>query len=114
MHVLRCALAKAAFKVVPDGLEVHLRVTPNASRNVIDGIVVDAQGSGALKLAVTAVPEKGKANAAVINLLSRSWRLRKSDCQVIRGQTEHRKTVFIRGDGEALRATLQQMIDQKT
>jgi len=107
-------LARAAFKVVPDGLEVHLRVTPNASRNFIDGIVVDAQGRGALKLAVAAVPENGKANTAVINLLSKSWRLRKSDCQVIRGRTGRNKTVFIRGDGEALRATLQQMIDQKT
>lgn len=107
-------MGRTVFKVVPNGLEVHLRVTPNASRNSIDGVVVDAQGSDALKLAVTAVPEKGKANTAVINLLSKSWRLRKSDCQVIRGQTEHRKTVFIRGDGEALRAILQQMIDQKT
>jgi len=107
-------LAKTAFKVVPDGLEVQLRVTPNASRNSIGGIVADAQGSGALKLAVTAVPENGKANAAVIKLLAKSWRLRKTDCQVIRGQTDRNKTIFIRGDGEALRTTLQQMIDQKT
>ncbi len=102
------------FCIVPDGLEVQLRVTPNASRDSIGEIVADAQGNGALKLAVTAVPEKGKANAAVIKLLAKSWRLRKTDCQVIRGQTERNKTLLIRGNGKNLKATLQQIIDPTT
>jgi len=111
LHVLQSVLADTPFKVVPDGLEVQLRVTPNASRNAIGEIVVNGQGSGAVKLSVTAVPEKGKANAAVIKLLAKSWRLRKTDCQVIRGMTERNKTLLIRGDSKDLKAALQQIID---
>jgi hypothetical protein len=111
---LQFALAKTPFKVVPEGLEVQIRVIPNASRDSIGDVVADAQGNGALKLAVTAVPEKGKANTAVIKLLAKSWRLRKTDCQVIRGQTERYKTLFILGDGKNLKATLQQIIDHST
>ena len=114
MRVLQFALAETPFKVVPEGLEVQLRVTPDASRDSIGDVVADAQGNGALKLAVTAVPEKGKANTAVIKLLAKSWRLRKTDCQVIRGQTERYKTLFILGDGKNLKATLQQIIDHST
>ena len=108
------ALAETAFKVVPDGLEVQLRVTPNASRDSIGDVVADAQGKGALKLAVTAVPEKGKANAAVIKLLARAWRLRKTDCQIIRGQSERNKTLFIHGNGKDLKAAVRQIIDPTT
>jgi uncharacterized protein (TIGR00251 family) len=111
---LQFALAETPFKVVPEGLEVQICVIPNASRDSIGDVVADAQGNGALKLAVTAVPEKGKANTAVIKLLAKSWRLRKTDCQVIRGQTERYKTLFILGDGKNLKATLQQIIDHST
>lgn len=111
---MRSVLAETPFKVAPEGLEVQLRVTPNASRESIGDVVVDAQGTGALKLAVTAVPEKGKANTAVIKLLAKSWHLRKTDCQVIRGQTERNKTLFIRGDGKSLEAAIRQIIDHTT
>lgn len=114
MRVLQFALAETPFEVVPEGLEVQICVIPNASRVSIGDVVADAQGNGALKLAVTAVPEKGKANTAVIKLLAKSWRLRKTDCQVIRGQTERYKTLFILGDGKNLKATLQQIIDHST
>jgi uncharacterized protein (TIGR00251 family) len=114
LRVLQFALAETPFKVVPEGLEVQICVIPNASRVSIGDVVADAQGNGALKLAVTAVPEKGKANTAVIKLLAKSWRLRKTDCQVIRGQTERYKTLFILGDGKNLKATLQQIIDHST
>jgi uncharacterized protein (TIGR00251 family) len=114
LRVLQFALAETPFKVVPEGLEVQICVIPNASRDSIGDVVADAQGNGALKLAVTAVPEKGKANTAVIKLLAKSWRLRKTDCQVIRGQTERYKTLFILGDGKNLKATLQQIIDHST
>lgn len=112
MHALLSVLAETAFKVVPDGLEVQLRVTPNASRNLVGEVVADTQGNGVLKIAVTAVPEKGKANTAVIKLLAKSWHLRKTDCQITRGLTDRNKTLFIQGNGTDIRATLQQLIDQ--
>ena len=46
----------------------HLRLTPKASRNAVGGVVEDAEGGKAIKAGVTAVPEKGKANAALVKM----------------------------------------------
>jgi len=94
------------LQLCPDGLQVRLRVTPKASRDAIGDVVADGQGNGALKIAVTAVPEKGNANAAVIKLLAKSWRLRKSDMEIVQGATDRKKTLLITGDGTALLARL--------
>ena len=46
---------------------------PKAGRTRIEGIVVDAGGGAQLKVSVTAVPKKGKANKALLKLLSKEW-----------------------------------------
>lgn len=58
-----------------------------------------------LKLSVTAVPEKGKANQAVIELLARELGVPKRDLSIVRGETDSRKLIEIRGlpEGEILR-----------
>lgn len=101
---LRSALADAAspFQPTPRGLQVRLRVTPRASHDAIGSVVADGQGNGALKIAVTAVPEKGNANASVIKLLAKAWRLRKSDLEIVQGETGRNKTLLIAGDGDEL------------
>jgi uncharacterized protein (TIGR00251 family) len=91
------------YTVTASGLSLALRVTPKARRNRIEGIVDEADGSTALKVAVTAAPEGGKANAAVIALLAKEWRLAKSAFTVTRGVGNRRKTVAIEGDGAALK-----------
>ena len=50
-----------------EGAEIAVRVTPKASR---DRILVEAD---AIRVYVTTVPEDGKANKAVVKLLSRRW-----------------------------------------
>jgi uncharacterized protein len=94
------------FHPVDGGLEVRLRVTPKASRDALQGVVADTQGNGVIKIAVTAVPEDGKANAAVIKLLAKAWRLRKTDMHIVRGSTDRNKTLLIEGDGRALQTSL--------
>jgi uncharacterized protein YggU (UPF0235/DUF167 family) len=56
----------------------------------------------ALKAAVTAPPEGGKANDAVIALLSEEWRLPKSAFAVIKGAAARNKTVSVAGESAAL------------
>jgi len=51
----------------------------------------------ALKIAVTAPPEKGKANHAVVEVLARVLRIKRSDIEIIAGHTQPRKTVRIAG-----------------
>ncbi len=75
-----------------------MKVAPRAAGNRIDGIIGDGEGGVFLKVAVTAPPEGGKANAALIKLLSREWRLPKSSLAVTAGASERRKIVSIEGD----------------
>ncbi len=85
------------------GVRLAVRLTPKASRNRIDGIAAEADGTPVLKVAVTAVPENGKANQALIALLAKSWKLAKSSFTITGGATDRRKTLFIEGDAEELR-----------
>jgi uncharacterized protein YggU (UPF0235/DUF167 family) len=62
---------------------------------------------GVLRVDVTAAPEDGKANAAVVETLSRALGLSKSLIVIVRGQTSWNKTVrFSRVSVEAVRAKL--------
>jgi uncharacterized protein YggU (UPF0235/DUF167 family) len=93
----------APYTVTASGLTLSVRAAPKAKRNRIEGIIEEADGGAALKVAVTAAPEGGKANAAVIALLAKEWRLPKSAFTVTRGVGNRRKTVAIEGDGAALK-----------
>jgi uncharacterized protein (TIGR00251 family) len=80
----------------PSGVTVDLAVQPRARRTAL------AAADGALKAQVTAPPEDGKANAAVIALLAEQWRLPKSSFDVIKGQTARAKTVRVSGEPAAI------------
>lgn len=88
----------AAFRLTADGAELKVRATPNASRDGIEGRGEDAAGQQFLKIRVTAVPEKGKANAAIEALLAKALGLPKSAVSVERGETARLKTVRILAD----------------
>ena len=94
------------FTIVAGGLRVAVRLTPKASRDRIQGAGAEADGSVVLKAQVTTVPEDGKANAALIKLLSKQWRVPKSDMEIIQGATDRRKVILISGDGSDLRRRL--------
>ncbi len=51
---------------------------------------------GALKVTVTAPPERGKANRAVIELLSRALSVPPSSIEILSGETSSDKTVLVR------------------
>jgi len=94
------------FSAVPDGVRVRVRVTPKAARNRVDGFHANVDGGLVLKVSVTVPPEKGKANAALIKLLAREWRLPRSSLSVSHGASERRKAVDIEGDAPQLMAKL--------
>ncbi|WP_457678072.1 DUF167 domain-containing protein [Thermovibrio sp.] len=52
---------------------------------------------GRLKVKVTAPPEKGKANEALIELLSKRLKVPKRSISIVSGQTSRVKRVFIEG-----------------
>lgn len=94
------------YRVAADGLRLRLKVRPQARRPGIDGVVPDIEGE-ALAVSVTAAPEDGKANAAVIALLARTWKLPATSFAVIQGAAARRKLVSVAGDPRVLGAIIE-------
>jgi uncharacterized protein len=91
-------------------LLVDLRLQPGASRAKIDGLTVLDDGATVLKLRVTEPPEDGRANAALIKLLAKAWKLPKSSLSLVAGHTDRRKTLAVAGDPAALRHDLERWL----
>lgn len=92
-----------AWRQTDAGLEVFLRVTPNASTDHIGGVEQRDDGAASLSVRVRAIPDKGKANKAVIGLFAKQFKLRKSDLAIVRGHQARQKVLLVRdGDFEAL------------
>ena len=85
-----------------------VRLTPKAARSRIEGLTDTADGGQMLKVSVTAVPENGKANGALIALLAKSWHRPKSAFTLLRGQTDRNKILTVAVPFVALRLQLQQ------
>lgn len=90
------------FRTSDDGVRVTLKVQPRATRARIDGIAADANGESVLRVRVSAAPEGGKANEAVIGLLAKAWGMPKSALAIISGARGRTKTVLITGEPERL------------
>jgi uncharacterized protein (TIGR00251 family) len=69
---------------------LRLRVSPKARKNAIQGLRGDA-----LKLSVTAAPERGRANDAVIALLAEALDLPASSIELVSGAASKDKVVEI-------------------
>ena len=82
---------------------MSLRVTPNAGRDSLDGAESRDDGSTVLRIRVKAVPDKGKANAAVIVLLAKNLGIPKSSVTLVSGETARFKTVLV-ADGSGVMA----------
>ncbi len=94
-----------------DGVRVAVRLTPRAGRNAVQGLAAEADGGSVLKVAVTAVPEDGKANAALIKLLAKEWRVPKGSIEIAAGATDRRKTLAVRGETAALTLKLEKWLE---
>ncbi|MEP3486936.1 MAG: DUF167 domain-containing protein [Sneathiella sp.] len=81
---------------------MRIRVTPNASANRVDGWNERADGQCWLKVKITAVPEKGKANKALIKWLTRVLGYAQRDFELIQGETDRNKTVLIAGEANTV------------
>ena len=87
-------------------------MTPRAAKDKIIGFVRTAQGAIELKIRVTAPPEDGKSNAAVIKLLAKAWKVPKSSLSVTKGSTDRRKVILVIGHAAALEGELMQLLVQ--
>lgn len=75
-----------------EGVVLAVRAQPGARANAVRGVQ-----DGALKVAVTQVAEKGKANRAILAVLCDALRLKKSQVEILAGDLSAQKKVLIRG-----------------
>jgi uncharacterized protein (TIGR00251 family) len=76
----------------PDGATLAVRAQPGARKTGVIGTQ-----AGAVKVAVTAPPEDGRANAAVLDVL-RDWLgVRRSEVELLSGHANRNKVVLVRG-----------------
>jgi uncharacterized protein len=71
---------------------IRIKVVPSSSKDAIVGWLGEA-----LKIKVKAPPEKGKANAAVVELLAAHLGLEPSRITVVSGHTSPSKVLSVQG-----------------
>jgi uncharacterized protein (TIGR00251 family) len=80
------------FKESAEGILLPVHARAGARRNGIIGV-----HGGRLKIAVTQIPEKGKANQEILRLLADVLDLPKSQVRLVAGETNSQKTICLSG-----------------
>ena len=99
------------LRAAPGGMSLRLRVTPRGGADRVEGLASDAQGGAHVKLRVSAVAEKGKANEAVLKLLAKTLGLPRAALSIVSGETGRSKTLFVKGEPALLRPRLKAWLD---
>ena len=76
----------------PEGVLLLIRAQPGARKAGVMG-----EQAGALKLGVTAPPQDGRANAAVVDLVRQLLGLKRSQVELVAGLKDRSKKLLIRG-----------------
>ena len=83
-------ISENVLKIADDGIILRLRISPNASKNQF--IFADDM----IKLKITAQPIENKANKAVIEYLSKLFKVPKTKITILKGDTSKEKTLLIK------------------
>lgn len=85
-----CAIFFSMLKETLDGIVVNIRISPNAKKNEIinDGDII--------KIKITAQPVDGKANKALIEYLSKNFKIPKTSIKILKGETSKDKTILFK------------------
>jgi uncharacterized protein (TIGR00251 family) len=84
------------------GVTLSIRLTPGAKKDAIGGVMEIADNRKAVKASVTAPPEDGRANKALVALLAKELKLPKSSVSLLSGDTNRQKVLLIEGDTASL------------
>jgi uncharacterized protein (TIGR00251 family) len=91
------------LRQTPKGLFLHIRATPKAGRDEVAGLVANAAGQISLAVKVTKPADKGEANQAVIETLSKAMGVAKSSFRLASGETSRDKVIEVMHNGETIR-----------
>lgn len=79
------------YNILAERIRLRIRLTPGSKKERLGGVFSDSDGIGWLKANVRAVPEDGKANAALIRLLAKTLGIAKSSIHHLSGHTSRMK-----------------------
>ncbi len=74
------------------GCVLDVKAQPGAKKSAIVG-----EQAGALKVSVTAAPEQGKANKALVQTLAKGLGFKKSQVEIVSGETSRDKRFLFSG-----------------
>ena len=82
------------YKIIQEtnSIQITVKIVPGSSKTAHAGIL-----DGMLKIKIAAPPEKGKANKALITYLSKKLAIKKTDIEIVSGQTNPVKYLRIVG-----------------
>jgi len=101
------------FYIKNDKFSVIVRSTPKASQNWIVSLAHEIDSSVVINSSVTATPEAGKANTALLKLLATEWKLPKSSVSIIKGATTRRIIIEIAEDRQIVEPILTSWIKRR-
>ena len=78
------------IKETKDGLIVQFKISPNSSKNEI------IKTDDGIKIKITAQPIDGKANKALVEYLSKEFKIPKTYIEIVKGTTNKEKTVLFK------------------
>jgi uncharacterized protein len=87
-------------------LRVLIRVSPKSDARRVLGLVERPDGRADLKVALTAAPEGGRANAELVEFLAQEWQAPQRELSLILGAAGRRKTLLLAGDPAYLQRRL--------
>lgn len=81
-------------KQTQDGIIINIKISPNAKKNEIinEGEII--------KIKITAQPIDGKANKALIEFLSKNFKIPKTSIKILKGETSKEKTILFQTQDE--------------
>ena len=94
------------FYIKNDNFGVIVCLTPKASQNSSVDLAHETEGGIVINTSVTATPEAGKANTALLKLLASEWKLPKSSLNITKGVTTRRKIIEIGKDRQIVEPVL--------
>ena len=83
---------KDAVSIKDDGVYLHVRVQPKASRNAIK-----VESDGRIRVALTAPPVEGAANEALRKFFADTFKVARSAVFLVSGEKGREKTVLLQG-----------------
>lgn len=78
------------LQIDPAGVRLSVKVVPGASRSKVQGV-----WQNALRIAIAAPPENGKANQEVLDFLAKVFDLKRRDVTIVRGLTSPQKVILL-------------------